>query len=479
MTDNETINFVQCLISLDRETEWVEFKHNNSDPQILGKNVSAVSNGAALHGKPMGYLIWGVDDEGHQVIGTSFKPHKKKKGNEELENWLLRMLEPRLDIRFHIVEVDGATVVVLKVPAATTQPTRFAGEESIRVGSYTKPLRDFPEKERKLWGLFSSTAFEDGIAAEKVSSDEVLKLIEYPKYFQLMEAPLPDNRKAIMESLCAEEIVIANGRNRFDVTNVGAVLFAKRLSSFERLQRKALRVIMYRGEDRVDTVKEQAFDKGYAVGFESMIRYINDQLPQSEQIEQVFRAKVRTYPEISIRELVANTLIHQDFHISGAGPMVELFETRIEITNPGESLIELLRLIDQPPRSRNEKLAGLMRRMNICEERGTGIDKVISATELYQLPAPDFRAPGDNTVSVLFAPRRFTEMNREERIRACYQHACLMYVSGKRMSNSTLRTRLGIEKKNYPQASKIIRDCIEAKLLKQHEEERTYLPDWA
>ena len=78
--------------------------------------------------------------------------------------------------------------------------------------------------------------------------------------------------------------------------------------------------LSYRGENRVDTLKEQPGGKGYAVGFEGAIRYINDQLPQNEQIGEAFRKTVRMYPELAVRELVANALVHQDFTITGAGP---------------------------------------------------------------------------------------------------------------------------------------------------------------
>jgi len=191
------------------------------------------------------------------------------------------------------------------------------------------------------------------------------------------------------------------------------------------------------------------------------------------------------YPEIAIRELVANALIHQDFNITGAGPMVEMFDDRMEITNPGVPLIDTLRFIDEPPISRNETLAALMRRMAICEERGSGIDKVIFNVEVFQLPAPDFRVAGSSTVAVLYGPREFSRMNREERIRACYQHACLQYVSGKRMRNASLRKRLGIVDRDYPMASRIIRDTIDAKLINLHGEgsgskrDASHVPFWA
>jgi predicted HTH transcriptional regulator len=190
------------------------------------------------------------------------------------------------------------------------------------------------------------------------------------------------------------------------------------------------------------------------------------------------------YPKIAIRELVANALIHQDFNITGSGPIVEMFSDRMEITNPGTPLIDTLRFIDEPPRSRNERLAALMRRMAICEERGSGIDKVIFYIELFQLPAPDFRVSAENTIAVLYGPRKFIQMNREERVRACYQHACLQYVSGQHMTNASLRKRLGIKDSNYPSASKIIRDTFELKLIKpklektESKRDASYVPFW-
>ncbi len=138
------------------------------------------------------------------------------------------------------------------------------------------------------------------------------------------------------------------------------------------------------------------------------------------------------YPELAVRELVANALIHQDFSLTGTGPMVEVFQDRVEITNPGTPLIDTLRFIDEPPRSRNETLAGIMRRLNICEERGSGIDKVIAEVEFFQLPAPDFQVTANHTRVTLYAPKKLSEMSQEDRIRACYQHTCLCWLEFQR-----------------------------------------------
>lgn len=485
MIDGKFDKLIKELSRLPAESEWVEFKKNKADSQELGENASALANSAALLRKHCGYIVWGIEDEGHAIVGTSFKPHEIKIGNEELENWLLHNLEPRVDIKIHEGNVDGKYVVLFEIQAAANRPVRFKDSEYIRVGTYTKKLRDYPEKERNLWRIFDRVNFEDGIAKKDVSSDDVLSLIDYPNYFGMLKEPLPDNRAAILQRLISDKIIVSAVGDQYDITNIGAILFAKNLNDFERLSRKALRVIIYQGCNRTETVKEQSGVKGYAIAFEGIIRYINDQLPQNEEIGEALRKEVRRYPQIAIRELVANALVHQDFNIAGSGPTVEIFSDRMEITNPGIPLIDTLRFIDEPPKSRNERLAALMRRMAICEERGSGIDKVIFNIELFQLPAPDFRVSTDSTIAVLYGPRKFSQMNREERIRACYQHACLQYVSGKYMTNSSLRKRLGIKDSNYPIASKIIRDAIESELVKSKFEkavskkDASYAPFWA
>ena len=190
------------------------------------------------------------------------------------------------------------------------------------------------------------------------------------------------------------------------------------------------------------------------------------------------------YPEPAIRELVANALIHQDFSITGAGPMIEIFTDRMEITNPGLPLVKTERFLDTPPRSRNETLASLMRRAGICEERGSGVDKVVFQTEFYQLPAPIFETPENNTRAVLFAHKKLSAMDRADRVRACYLHACLRFVERDPMTNSSLRVRFGIQEHNSAIASRIIRDTIEENLIKPYNPEQgkkfaKYVPFWA
>jgi len=256
------------------------------------------------------------------------------------------------------------------------------------------------------------------------------------------------------------------------------------LSDFHSLGRKAVRVIRYRGNSRVETIKEQVVNKGYASGFEGLIEYINSLLPSNEVIGQALREKVTMYPELAVRELVANALIHQDFFITGAGPMVEIFDDRMEISNPGKPLVNTERFLNTPPKSRNESLASLMRRFGVCEERGSGVDKVVFQTELYQLPAPIFEIAGDNTRAVLLSHRSLTNMDRDDRIRACYLHACLKYVNREYLTNSSVRERFGIDPRNIALASRLIKESVTAGEILAYDpgaapKMMKYVPWWA
>lgn len=157
-------------------------------------------------------------------------------------------------------------------------------------------------------------------------------------------------------------MVIPDG-NGYYITNLGGISAARELEEFSELRRKSIRVIRYRGTNKVNTTDELVGHKGYAVGFEGLIGYLKRLLPHSEVIQQSLREQVSLYPEIALRELIANALIHQDFGVTGAGPTIEIYDDRITFTNPGTLLPgkRLDRLIGTTPESRNEMLASKFR----------------------------------------------------------------------------------------------------------------------
>lgn len=110
------VSLVNELRGLPCETEWVEFKVNDAEPQAIGEYISALANAAALVGKAFAYVVWGVENEDHTVVGTSFDPSTARAGNEVLENWLLRLLEPKIDFRFfRVVVADRPVVLLLRI----------------------------------------------------------------------------------------------------------------------------------------------------------------------------------------------------------------------------------------------------------------------------------------------------------------------------------------------------------------------------
>jgi predicted HTH transcriptional regulator len=195
------------LQALPKESEWVEFKVNYSDSQDIGEYISALSNSAALCGKANGYLVWGIENQTHDIVGTSFRPTLTKKGNENLENWLLRLLNPRIRFHFYEISNEGKSVVLLEIARASGKPVQFQGQEFIRVGSYKNKLKDYPEKERTLWRIFDKIPFEELKAADHLSDEEVLKLLDYPAYFDLLGISLPENRNGILTRLVEDDMM--------------------------------------------------------------------------------------------------------------------------------------------------------------------------------------------------------------------------------------------------------------------------------
>ena len=481
MQTEQLISLINELRRNPSENEWIEFKQNFHSCEEIGERISALSNAACIHKQSSGYLVFGIENETHIVVGTDFKAKSHKKEKEELENWLATRLNPRIDFSIHELDYEsGKHISLFIIPAAQNRPVTFLHQAYIRVGSYTRRLIDFEEKERKIWQN-STYHLENEIAKTNLSTSEIISLLSTEMYFELMKIPYPSNQAGVIEKLLSEQLIIKEKSN-YSITKLGALLFAKNLNDFDDVYRKAVRVIVYKGKGKVETEREQLFTKGYCVGFESMMDWINGQLPASETIGRAFRVENRMYPEVSIRELTANMIIHQDFEEKGF-PMVEIYADRVSISNPGLPLIVPERFIDEYV-CRNEKMADLMRRANLCEEKGSGMDKVISNNEQFRLPAIQILAGVVRTTVTIYAYQKLSEMSRKDKINTCYQHCCLRYLQNKKMTNQSLRERFEIEEKNYPIASTIIRNTIDAGLIKDEDPDNKskkysrYIPFW-
>lgn len=296
--------------------------------------------------------------------------------------------------------------------------------EYIRVGTNNKNLKEYPDKERELWQTFDTTPYELRMAKINVMEDELVVLLDYPKYYDKMEMPIPRNR-------------------------------------------------------------EKEFSGGYAFVHEDIVQYIMTIIPQEEVIVEATRKSVISFPEIAICELLANAMIHQDLQQRGTNPMVEVFKNRIEFSDAGAPLVAIDRIVDTVPVSRNENIAGFMHKCGICEERGSGYDKIIEATAKNELLAPRIENQNNQfTKAVLFAKIPFEMTTKEDRVRTCYMQACLAYVNYEAVSNGDIRKLFGLSDQEMTKASRLIQNTIDAGLIKAVDPEtapryKKYIPYWA
>ena len=466
---------VNELRKLPNETQWLEFKHNNYDPVMIGQDISALANSAAMCEKSCAYMLWGIDDKTHEIVGTKYNLQTLKKGNQELENWLRSLLSKNADFEFHSVTMNGMTVGVLII---------FEKVDYIRVGSYTKKLNEYPTLQAQLWDRIRNTKFEERYAKQDLELADALRLLDFTVYFDIRKIPQLSDINGVAHYMMEEGVIVKQDNGLYAITNLGAILLAKRLSDFPRISRKATRVVQYQGNNRLNMLKEDVGGKGYVVGFEGLIKFIEALLPTQEVITGALREKKSAYPVLAVREAVANALIHQDFSVTGTGPVVEIFESRIEITNSGTPLVDVRRIIDNPPKSRNEKLAALMRRLRMCEELGTGWDKIVITCELYQLPAPKIELFEDSTRVTLFSEMPFSNISMEDKLWACYLHACIKHVQGEQLTNSSLRERFGLKDSASGTISRLIKEAVALELVKPLDPATAprymkYIPIWA
>ena len=469
MEQREFEALLGSLIKLPAETEWVEFKKSKFDAEEIGQNLSALANSAALHEKEAAYLVFGVDDKEHKVVGTFVSPRTEKVGNEDLEPWLARLMNPRIDFRIHEALIyDKSKIVIIEIEPAAGYVVKFKSNAYIRIGSYTKLLGDNPAKEKRLWQVLGSRAFETLTARRSLTQGEALELIDHSLYFRKLGIPTPSDNNSIMSKLIHEGL-IKEHKGMYAITNLGAIIFAHDLNQFEHLTRKAPRLIVYDGKNKQKTKRDVPGVKGYALAIDSLLDYIMAILPTREESIKATKEIVPVYPNKTLREFIVNALIHQDFSISGTGPIIEVYDDRIEITNPGQPLIDTRRFIDAEPKSRNEKLAGLMRRMKFCEERGSGVDNAVRECEVAKLPGPKIDSHEDFTRITIYGPRSLRMMSTVEKINSVYLHSCIKFESDEAMNNESVRVRFGIEPENYALAWRLIKLTEEVGIIKRRD----------
>lgn len=473
-----------CLGVFPHEINELDWKET-----ISAKNSKLEQHLSAFANYPGGgCIVFGIEDKTGKLLGIN-----SEQSNliiEKLANLGRDSLEPMVTIEHTITVYKSVTLLFIYIKESSIKPvfikSKTLEDAYIRSGGTTRKA-----DRHEIGGLMLNSKipkFEELNSSKLKSIDEVLNSLDFRSILKLLNMQIPSDKYNIIKWMENEKMVKKVDSDRYYITNFGALSCAFNLKEFDNLERKAVRLIKYKGKNKIETFKELIGNKGYAIGFANLIEYIQAMLPSSEIIENTLRKQTSIYPEIALREVIANALIHQDFTIRGCGPMIEIFDDRIEISNPGKLLPSksIDRLIRATPESRNEILSSAFRRFNICEERGSGLEKTVTAIELFGLPPIRFEELENSFRVTIYSPRKFAQMSRNERIEACYQHSILKYYSEEGgMTNKSLRERFKMNDVQRPQISKVINEAKKLGRIKDKYPESIsdkfskYIPFWA
>ena len=484
----DPMELIYSLIGYPSETEWIEFKESNNDCVRIAQDISALSNSAAFRGRDCAYRIWGVEDGSHALVGTKFDYLKSiAKGRQGLLIWLKTVLSKNANYEFDQFDRDGKHYVVLTVRAASMQPVYYGSTAYIREGNSTTTLNPGSAKEAELWERLQGADFESLPAETDLLATDVPGLIHVDAYFDLLDLKHPSDIKSAMTPLVEQELLRKQDNGRYTITNLGALLLAKKMSDFPGLRKRQLRIVRFSGTGNFEILDDKTLPDGYALALTKAAELIMSMIPATEVTEGAHRIIRYAYPQRAIREFLSNAVIHQDLTDTSSGPRVDLYENRISFSNPGVSLIPVKRILNAQPKTRNNGLVGILRQMDLCEEGGSGWDIAVAACEAAHLPSPQIESDEDlGTRVTLFRGPAYDRMTKRERADALYWHACLMFANGASMNNQSLRERFGLgnERKNTLAMSRLIRECCDAGLIKEEDEEagpknKRYIPGWA
>jgi ATP-dependent DNA helicase RecG len=408
MTQDKYIALINRLCALPTETEWLEFKRNRYEPQVLGEYLSALANSASLAGQPRGYLLFGVDDQTHDVVGTKFDPYSAKgKGNQDLIPWLAAGLQPNPGLEVHIVDHPDGRIVIFEVGAARGQPVRFYGKGLVRVGSSKTPLVNHPEKERALWVQpydWSAEVCEAATLAD-LDSEAVAKAREQ---FCIKH---PNQVDAVSEWDDITFLNKAKVLKRGAVTNT-ALLLLGRAESTTLLAPAVAKITWVLKDADNRELDYEHFAPPFLLAGEWLQNRIRNLVIRALPSGTLFPKEITQYDPWVIREALHNCIAHQDYSLQGRITIVE-FPDRILLANVGSFLpgdVETVIRQDAPQAIyRNPFLADAMVELNMIDTQGGGIKRMFETQWKRSFPLPDYDLSDPAKVSVCISGRILDE----------------------------------------------------------------------
>ncbi|MBN1673170.1 MAG: putative DNA binding domain-containing protein [Kiritimatiellae bacterium] len=401
MTGPELHALIERLRAEPQETEWLEFKANRYEPQEIGEYLSALANAAAVHGKPKGYLVFGIQDVTHAVVGTDFNPeHAKAKGNQPLLIWLAVGLQPNVGFEHFVGTVGGKHVVLFTVNPAFDRPVKFYGEAFIRVGSSKTALSKHPEKERAIW---SRRADWTAQLCERATLDDLDPAAiekarrEYKVKFPAKAADLEGWDDATF--LNKAKVTI-----RGQITHAALILLGKDESS--PLLSPAVSRLSWFLKDAGNREQDyEHFGPPAILWAGNLAGKVRNLTVRALPSGTLFPVELLQYDTWVLREALHNCIAHQDYGMNARINVVE-FPDRLVFTNQGSFLpgsVESVILQDSPPEVyRNPFLAEAMVNLNMIDTQGGGIKRMFTtqAKRFFPMPDYDLSDPGRVVVTI-------------------------------------------------------------------------------
>ena len=306
------------------ENHCLEFKTNNNNPERIGKYISALSNMAVIDNVEYGYLVYGIDDKTHAIVGTNIDLHKDKVGNATLEFWLNSLLFPKGVFDFDDLLVDNKRVVIIQIKKAVSSTTTFSGDEYGRVNESLVSLSTQPQLRKDLWEKILFSVRENDVALASVPPLELEKYIDIRKYYSLLKQSYPLSFEEITTRLVGEGFVKKRDDGRLDITILGALCIATSFSCFPSLGNKGIEIIKYSTSSRASSTNIPIkFDSGYLFCFEPIINTVINLMGAKEVVERGVRMRQEPIPALIVREMVGNAMIHQNISPNSGKILIE------------------------------------------------------------------------------------------------------------------------------------------------------------
>jgi ATP-dependent DNA helicase RecG len=390
----ELFALVDRLRSEPRETEWLEFKANRYEPQALGEYLSALANSAGLQGKPRAYLVFGIENDSHSVVGTDFDPASAKgNGAQLLPLWLSLGLRPNVGFEIHAFEYHGKRLVLFEINPAFDRPVEFYGTAHIRVGTSKTILANHPEKQRQLWmrRVDWSAAICEQASLDDLDPDALRKARDE----FAVKSPTQSHEIAGWDDLTFlnKAKLAIQGR----ITHSALLLLGKPESA-TLLNPAVAKVSWLLKNERNEDIDYEHFGPPFLLLGDRLMARIRNLKVRELPGGTLFPLEMTQYDPWVIREALHNCIAHQDYLLRGRVQIVETPDSLL-FTNMGGFLpgtVETVIQQDAPLEIyRNPFLAEAMVNLNLIDTQGGGIKKMFlkQRGRFFPLPTYDLSQP--------------------------------------------------------------------------------------